>query len=107
MRKYLIRGTYNADGTKGLIQEGGSGRKNTISKLLADMGGKVEAFYYAFGEDDVVLIIELPDDITAAAVALRVNAAGMVRISMTVLLTAEDVDEATKKSVNYRAPGAK
>ena len=107
MKKYLIKGTYTADGTKGLLQEGGVGRKNAVGKMLADMGGKVEAFYFAFGEDDVILIIELPDDISAAAVALRVNAANMVRISMTVLISPEDVDEATKKTVSYRAPGAK
>lgn len=107
MKKYLIKGTYTAEGTKGLIQEGGTGRKNAIEKMLTDSGGKVEAFYFAFGDDDVILIIELPDDISAAAVALRVNAAGLVRICMTVLLTPEDIDEANKKSVSYRAPGAK
>lgn len=107
MKKYLIKGTYTAEGTKGLMQEGGVGRKNAISKMLADMGGKVEAFYFAFGEDDVILIVELADDISAAAVALRVNAAGLVRICVTVLITPEDIDEANKKSVTYRAPGAK
>ena len=107
MKKYLIKGTYNADGTKGLMQEGGSGRKAAIEKMLSAMGGKVESFYYAFGKDDVILVVELSDDISAAAVGLRVNAAGLVRISMTVLLTPEDIDAACKQSVSYRAPGAK
>lgn len=107
MRKYLIKGTYNPDGAKGLIQEGGTGRKKAIEKMLAEMGGRVEAFYFAFGEDDVILIVELPDDITAVAVGLRVNAAGLVRISMTVLISPEDIDAASKKTVSYRAPGAK
>ena len=107
MKKYLIKGTYNPDGAKGLIQEGGTGRKTAIEKMLADMGGKVEAFYFAFGEDDVILIVEFPDDIAAVAVGLRVNAAGLVRISMTVLITPEDIDVASKKTVSYRAPGAK
>lgn len=106
MKKYLIKGTYTGDGTKGLIQEGGSGRKMAIEKMVATMGGKVESFYYAFGEHDVILVVELPDDISAAAVGLRVNAAGLVRISMTVLLTPEDIDIASKQSVSYRAPGA-
>ena len=105
MKKYLIKGTYNADGTKGLMQEGGSGRKKAVEKMLADVGGKVESFYYAFGEDDVYVVVELPDDISAVAVGLSVNAAGLVRVSMTVLLTPEDVDTASKKSVSYRAPG--
>ena len=107
MKKYLIKGTYSADGTKGLMQEGGSGRKTAIEKMLAEMGGKVESFYYAFGEEDVYLVVELPDDISAVAIGLRVNATGLVRISMTVLITPEDIDAASRKSVSYRAPGAK
>lgn len=107
MKKYLIKGSYTAEGTKGLMQDGGVGRKNAISRMLSDMGGKVEAFYFAFGVDDVILIIELPDDISAAAVGLRVNAAGLVKTSTTVLLTPEDIDDANKKSVTYRAPGTK
>lgn len=107
MKKYLIKATYNADGTKGLIQEGGTGRKNTVEKMVADMGGRVEAFYFAFGEEDVYIIAELADDIAAASVGLRVNSAGLVRTSTTVLLSPEDVDAASKKSVSYRGPGAK
>jgi uncharacterized protein with GYD domain len=107
MKKYFIKGTYSTNGTKGLLQEGGSGRKMAIEKMLAGMGGKLESFYYAFGEDDVLLIVELPDDIAAAAVGLRVSAAGLVRISMTVLLTPADIDAASKISVSYRAPGEK
>jgi len=105
MKKYLIKGTYSANGTQGLLQEGGSGRKDAVEKMLESMGGKVEAFYYAFGEYDLFLIVELPDDISAAAVGLRVNAAGQVRISMTELLTIAEIDAATRKTVNYRAPG--
>jgi uncharacterized protein with GYD domain len=107
MKKYLIRGTYSAEGTKGLMAEGGSGRKDAIERMLAGMDGKLESFYYAFGSDDVILIVELPDDISAVAVGLRVNAAGLVRISMTVLLTPADIDAAAKKTVSYRAPGEK
>jgi uncharacterized protein with GYD domain len=107
MKKYLIKGTYSAEGTKGLMTEGGSGRKDAIERMLAGIGGKLESFYYAFGSDDVFLIVELPDDISAVAVGLRVNAAGLVRISMTVLLTPADIDAAAKKTVSYRAPGEK
>ena len=107
MKKYLIKGAYNADGTKGLAQEGGTGRKNAVEKMVGGMGGKVESFYYAFGQDDVYLIVELPDDIAAAAVGLKVNASGVVNISTTVLLSPEDIDAASKKTVTYRAPGEK
>ena len=105
MKKYLIKGTYNSDGAKGLIQEGGSGRRTAIEKMLEGMGGKVESFYFAFGEDDVYVIAELPDDISAVAVGLTVNGSGLVKISTTVLLTAADIDAASKKTVSYRAPG--
>jgi uncharacterized protein with GYD domain len=105
MRKYMIKGAYNPEGAKGLLQEGGSGRKQAIEKMLAGMGGKVESFYFAFGDADVYLVVELPDDISAAAVGLRVNAAGLVKISTTVLFTPEEIDAATKKQVTYRAPG--
>jgi len=107
MKKYLIRASYNANGTKGLIEDGGSKRKSEIQKMLEGMGGKLESFYYAFGEHDAYVIIELPDDISAAAVGLRVNSSGMVSISTTVLLSPEDIDKASKKSVSYHAPGEK
>ena len=107
MKKYLIKGAYNSEGMKGLMLDGGTGRKKAIEKMLGAIGGKVEAFYYAFGDADVYLIVELPDEITAAAVGLKVNAAGLVRISMTSLISPEDIDTAAGKSVNYRAPGAK
>ena len=67
----------------------------------------MESFYYAFGEHDAYIISELPDDISAAAVGLRVNSTGLVSISTTVLLSPEDIDAASKKSINYRAPGEK
>lgn len=107
MKKFLIKGIYNADGSKGLIQDGGSGRKNAVERMLTEIGGRVESFYYAFGDADVYLIVEFPDDVSAAAVGIRVNASGLVRISMTVLLTPADIDAATKKSVIYRIPGGK
>ena len=107
MRKYLIKASYNANGVKGLIEDGGTQRKLVVQKMLAGLGGKMESFYYAFGEHDAYIISELPDDISAAAVGLRVNSTGLVSISTTVLLSPEDIDAASKKSINYRAPGEK
>ncbi len=107
MKKYLIKASYNANGVKGLIEDGGTQRKLAIQKMLAGMGGKLESFYYAFGEHDVYVISELPDDISAAAVALRINLTGLVSTTTTVLLSPEDIDAASKKSVIYRAPGEK
>jgi uncharacterized protein with GYD domain len=107
MKKYLIMASYNASGIKGIIQDGGSQRKSVVEKMLVGMGGKLESFYYAFGEHDVYVIAELPDDVSAAAVGLRINSTGLVSVSTTVLLSPEDIDVATKKSVSYQAPGEK
>ena len=107
MKKYLIKASYNANGTKGLIEDGGSKRKSEIQKMLEGVGGKLESFYFAFGEHDVYVIMELPDDISAAAVGLGVNSSGLVSVTTTVLLSPEDMDKASKKSIGYRAPGTK
>ena len=106
MAKYLIQGSYTQSGVQGLIKEGGTGRADTIGKLLADLGGSLEAFYFAFGDDDVYVIADIPDNTTAAALSLAVAAAGAVNIKTTVLLTPEEMDRATQQSVNYRPPGA-
>jgi uncharacterized protein with GYD domain len=105
MAKYLIEASYLAEGMKGLIKEGGTRRRQAVDELFASLGGTVEAFYYAFGEKDVVIIGELPDNATAAALAIRINAAGVTTVKMTVLLTAQQIDEAVKKTSIYRPPG--
>ena len=107
MKKYLVKASYNANGVKGLLEDGGSQRKSVVEKMMEGMGGRVESFYFAFGEHDAYITVELPDDITAAAAVLRVNSTGLVSISTTVLLTPEEIDAASKKSVSYRAPGQK
>jgi uncharacterized protein with GYD domain len=107
MKKYLIKACYNANGVKGLMEDGGTQRKAVVKKMMEGMGGKLESFYYAFGEHDAYIIVELPDDVSAAAAGLRVNSTGVVSMTTTVLLSPEDIDAASKKSVSYRAPGAK
>jgi uncharacterized protein with GYD domain len=105
MPKYLFQASYTVDGVKGLLKEGGTNRRAAVEQVARSMGGKVEAFYYAFGDDDVIVIVDLPDDASATAVSLIVGASGAVSIKTTVLMTPETVDEATKKSVDYRPPG--
>jgi uncharacterized protein with GYD domain len=102
--KFLIQGSYTAEGAKGLIKEGGTGRQAAIQKALQGLGGKVDAFYYAFGANDVIVICDIPDAISGLALSLAVNASGAVRISTTPLLSVEDVDAACKKAVSYRPP---
>ena len=105
MAKFLIKASYTAEGLKGLLKDGGTGRRAAVDKMLDSLGGKVEAFYFAFGEADVFVIVNLPDAVTAAAISFVINASGAVKSSTTPLLTPEEVDAACKKSVNYRAPG--
>jgi uncharacterized protein with GYD domain len=106
MAKYLWNASYTQAGVQGLIKEGGSSRRDLVAKLLADIGGSLEAFYYTFGEDDVIVIADIPDNVSAAAISMTVAASGAVRVKTTVLLTPEEIDRATEKSVAYRPPGA-
>jgi len=105
MAKYLFEGHYNAEGAKGLAREGGSTRRAAVAKMTEGMGGKLEAFYYAFGDVDVYVIVDLPDNVSAAAFALAVNQSGAVTGKTVALLSPEDMDKAGKKSVEYRPPG--
>ena len=107
MPKFLIKATYQTDGARGLLKEGGTKRRAAVQKIVEAAGGKVEAFYYAYGEDDAFIIMDLPDVASGLAISLAVNASGSVRCSTVPLIAPEEVDAASKKSVKYRAPGAK
>ena len=106
MPKFMIKASYTAEGARGLLKEGGTGRRAAVQKLIEGLGGKVEAFYFAYGEDDAYLIVEVPDAASGLALSLAVNASGAVRLSTIPLITPEEIDAAAKKSVQYRAPGA-
>jgi uncharacterized protein with GYD domain len=106
MAKFLWQVSYTTDGLKGLMKEGGTNRVKAIKALAESRGGKVEAFYFAFGDDDVYLIADLPSNIEASAISLAVGASGAARVKTVVLLSAEEVDAATKINVGYRPPGA-
>jgi uncharacterized protein with GYD domain len=106
MPKFLITGSYTAEGTRGLMKEGGSGRRAAVQKALDGVGGKLEAFYFAFGKDDAYVIVDVPDNASVIAVSLAVNASGVVRVSTTPLISPDDLDAASKKSIAFRAPGA-
>jgi uncharacterized protein with GYD domain len=105
MPKYLIEASYTLQGVKGVQSEGGSGRRDAVAKLAESAGGRLECFYFAFGDRDVYTIVELPDNESAAAVALAVNASGGVSVRTVVLMDPEEVDAAAKRSVDYRPPG--
>ena len=105
MPKYLLKATYNADGVRGVIKEGGSKREAAARALVESLGGKVECFYYCHGESDAIVICDFPDVASALAGVMAVNASGLVTASTTPLLSPKDVDDAAKKSGKYRAPG--
>jgi uncharacterized protein with GYD domain len=105
MAKYLIEASYTSEGAKGLLKDGGSKRRQAAEQAIKAGGGKLEAFYFAFGARDAFVIVDAPDHATIVATSLAINASGAVRTRTTVLLSPEEVDQATKKGVKYTAPG--
>ena len=106
MAKYLLKGNYVGAGIKGLMADGGSKRREAASAAIQSVGGTLECLYYAFGDTDLFGICDFPDDASATALSLAVNSTGAVAISLTPLMTPEDVDAAVAKSPSYRPPGA-
>jgi uncharacterized protein with GYD domain len=104
--KFLIETRYSAEGLRGLAKDKGSGRIQAVHQALQSLGGKLEAGYFAFGDRDFVAIIDLPNSVAAAALALAVGSSGSVSIQTTPLLTAEELDRALEAPVDYRAPGS-
>ena len=105
MAKYLFQASYSIEGMQGLLRDGGSSRREAAENLLASVGGSLEAFYYAFGDNDLYIIADLPDNAAATATSLVVGASGAGSIKTTVLMTPETVDEAVGRTVNYQPPG--
>jgi len=106
MPKYLISASYSADGLRGLQKDKASGRRPVVTAAVEGVGGKVEWFYNALGADDVYVIVDLPDNSTAAAIGVTASATGLVRTRTTALLTVEETDRALERTINYRPPGA-
>lgn len=107
MPKYLSHGSYTLEGVRGLSKEGGSSRRDHFAEIVGKLGGRVEAFYFAFGGTDVYSIVDLPDNESSAAISLALNAGGGFQGSTVVLLTPEEMDKAVEKAgaVGYRPPG--
>ena len=105
MPKYMLKANYVGEGVKGLLKEGGSGRRDAAKKAIKSLGGKLESFHFAFGQHDAYLIMDVPDNVAATRLALAVGASGAVTVETVVLMTPEEVDAACKKAPSYRAPG--
>lgn len=106
MPKYLIEASLTTEGIKGLRSEGGGARREAVASAIESVGGRLESFYFGFGDRDVFVIGDFPDNESAVAMALAVNSSGAVTTRTVVLVTPEQVDEAIRRSVQYRAPGA-
>lgn len=104
MAKYMFRAALSLEGLKGTVNEGGTARRKNFEKVLDSVGGSLEAFYYAFGEDDLIIIADLPDNVAAAALATTVSTSGVGGVKTTVLLTPKEVDEASKSKIKYTPP---
>ncbi len=105
MPKYLVQGSYTVEGMRGLLKSGGSARRAVVKEMLERVDGRLEAYYFGFGENDYFVIADVPDNVTAAALAMTVAAAGAATSKTTVLLTPEEIDQVTKKQIIYRPPG--
>ena len=105
MPKYLVVGSYTAEGAKGLLKDGGSKRRQVAEAALKSVGGKIEQFYFALGEQDLYVIVDAPDNVTVAAASLAISAGGGFQAKTVALLTAEEIDQATKKNPTYQPPG--
>ena len=105
MPKMLVKASYTAEGSKGLMKDGGSKRVGAARGLVESLGGKVESLYYAFGDTDVIAIVDFPDNAAAAAASLTISGSGALSGKLTVLLTPEEIDQASRKSPSYTPPG--
>jgi uncharacterized protein with GYD domain len=106
MPKYLVKANYTPDATKAILANGGTQRAQAVGQLIESLGGKLESFNFAFGSTDVYAVLELPDNVSAAAASMTVNASGLATSEVVVLLSPEEIDAATKLTPQYRAPGS-
>jgi uncharacterized protein with GYD domain len=107
MPKYLLKARYTVEGLSGVMRDGGSARRAAANDLAKQVGGSVEAFYFAFGEEDAIVICDLPDNAAAARLALTVSSSGRVAVTTVPLLTVEEIDEiSASEKLNYVAPGS-
>ena len=106
MPKYLISANYTPEGMAGVRSAGAKSRVDAVTTMIEAMGGRLDSFHFAFGDTDVFVIVDAPDDEAAAAVSIAINGSGAVRTRTTKLLTVEQVDEALRRTVDYQPPGS-
>jgi len=105
MAKYLLVASYTTEGAKGVMKDGGTKRRQAAEAAVKSAGGKLEAFYFAFGDNDAYVIVDAPDNASVAGMSLTISASGAVNTKTVVLLTPEEIDQASRKGTIYTAPG--
>jgi len=106
MPKFLVQGSYSAEGLRGLAKDKATGRQAAVKEAMASLGGKLESLHYALGDTDVYIVCEFPDHVSAAALSLAASATGLVSTKIVTLMTVEETDRALAMKSGYRAPGA-
>src|SRR5687768_15791375 len=105
MPKYLVTASYTAEGTKGVLKDGGTKRRQAAEAAFKSVGGRVESFYFAFGEYDLYSVVEVPDHAAMAAAVMSIGASGALRLRTVVLITPEELDQVSKQNPTYQPPG--
>ena len=107
MAKFLVEATYSDEGLVGLRADGAAKRLRDVKAAAKSVGAKVEACYFSFGDSDVILLVDAPDNIAAAAISVAATSSGTVSLRTTPLLTIEEMDKAltTVGTVKYRPAG--
>ncbi len=106
MAKYLVTANYSSEGIKAVLKSGGTSRSDAVRSAIEDLGGTMESFHFAFGDTDAFVIIEMPDNVSTAALALAVSSTGLAAVRVIVLLTPAEIDDAAKRQVHYTPPGS-
>ncbi len=106
MPKYLVIGSYTAEGAAGLLKEGGTARVAAARQAVESVGGTLEFLYWGFGKDDYYGMVDMPNNAAVTAASLKISASGTSHLRTVPLMTAEDLDAAAKLSPSFRPPGA-
>jgi uncharacterized protein with GYD domain len=102
MPKYLMQAQYSTEGLKRLMQDTASVRLAELKKAVASVGGRLESMYWALGGDDAILIVDLPDAVSAAAAGFAASASGHARVRTTRLFEAGEIDQGLERITRFR-----
>ena len=104
MPRYLWQASYTVSGAEGLVREGCTKRRQVVQRVVESLGGRLELFDYALGNDDLFIVAQLPNTVSAIGVSMVINAGGGATVKTSVLVTPEEVDQAATKRAEYTPP---